>query len=175
MSVAERVRCAVAYSRCSGYPEARTTRLRLRGITVVGGDIPNHGLHMSNTTNPDATATISRVESIYRCVHHLQLWLAAAGVTYGRSAREQFVTAHPALFGRAYEVTLRGYEQWRRRHGLPDTAEAFARYTVRRHERWLTAHAPNAHVAPCLVDTAQPCWRISGATSSAVIDVRAAA
>jgi hypothetical protein len=130
---------------------------------------------MSNESNPDGTAPVNRVESIYRCVHHVRLWLAATGVTYGPGAREQFVTAHPVLFGRAYEVTLRGYDHWRTRHGVTDSPEAFARYTVRRHERWLAADTQKAPVAPCLVDTAQPCWRTGAAASSADVDLQPAA
>ena len=40
----------------------------------------------------------------------MRLWLTARGLTYSRSAREDFARAHPALFGYAYGVTLRGYD-----------------------------------------------------------------
>ena len=115
------------------------------------------------------------MESVGRSADHLRLWLAAAGSTYGNAAREGFARAHPTLFGAAYEVTLRGYERWRMRHGVSDSELAFARYLAPRHERWLVAQASTHSVAPCLIPTAngQPCWRAEAAASA--LDLRAAA
>jgi hypothetical protein len=101
------------------------------------------------------------IESSSPCVHHCRLWLATSGLSYGRSAREAFARAHPTLFGRAYEVALRGYERWRLRHDLPDSVDAFARYLLPRHDRWLAAVGYGATLAPCLVGgtTGRPCWK----------------
>src|SRR3979409_360492 len=86
------------------------------------------------------------IESISPCAHHCRLWLAVA---------------HPALLGRAYEVALRGYERWRLRHDTPDSVDAFARYLLPRHDRWLAAVGYGATLAPCLVGgtTGRPCWK----------------
>jgi len=56
-------------------------------------------------------------------------------MVYGRSGREAFARAHPALFGRSYEVALRGYERWLARANMLDDLDAFAAYTTARFER----------------------------------------
>jgi len=120
---------------------------------------------MSHTTNQLATFPSNRLESIHRGVQHVRVWLAATGLTYDSSAREAFVRAHPALFGRAYQVTLRGYERWRKRHGVADTVDGFARYIARRHQRWIGANGGSSGLAPCLIGTHSdaPCWAPEGA------------
>jgi len=117
---------------------------------------------------------VNRVESIYRCVHHVRLWLAATGVTYGPGAREQFVTAHPLLFGRAYEVTCVVTTTGAPGHGVTDSPEAFARYTGAPARAMARANTQKAPVAP-VCDTAQPCWRTGAAASSADVDLQPAA
>jgi hypothetical protein len=109
---------------------------------------------------------ISRVpaffsESVSPCARHCQLWLALSGLSYGCTAREAFARAHPAMFGRAYEVTLRGFERWRSHHHIADSIDAFARYLSPRHERWLASVDDGGVIAPCLLGgtTGQPCWR----------------
>jgi hypothetical protein len=106
-------------------------------------------------------AALAESASFSGCAHHCKLWLATSGMPYGPTAREQFARAHSVLFGRAYEVTLRGYERWRRKQRIADTVEAFAWYLSPRHERWLGSVGYGAKLAPCLVgdDTGQPCWR----------------
>jgi len=108
---------------------------------------------------------------------HLRLWLAASGVAYDRSAREAFVRAHPALFGQAYEVTLRGFERWQLRHRVSDTVDGFAHYIATRHQRWLAAHGLTTGLAPCLIGSGstQPCWQTEPADSIAHLDIAAAA
>jgi hypothetical protein len=101
------------------------------------------------------------VQAMRRCVQHVNAWLAAADTTYGQAARTDFVRAHPVLFGHAYEIALRGYERWHRRHGLCDSSETFARYVTPRHDRWLNSMGCAAGaVAPCLLGAGQtrPCW-----------------
>ena len=78
---------------------------------------------------------------------HLRLWLAATGSSYSATARELFVQTHPVLFGRASELTLRGYDRWRWRRRLHDTAATFARYMGPRHQRWLAAQGDAAGAA----------------------------
>jgi len=120
---------------------------------------------------------VRRTESIQLAAQDVRLWLAATGVTYDRRAREAFVRAHPALFGLAYEVTLRGFERWQTRHRVSDTVEGFAHYIASRHERWFVAHGSTPGVAPCLIGSAitQPCWKTEPAESIAQRDIRAAA
>jgi hypothetical protein len=108
-------------------------------------------------------ASLSHLQTVQRCANHLRLWLAAMDVNYCSVSREGFARAHPALFGCAYDVTLRGYERWRLRYGLFDTLESFARYLVRRHERWLVASSPTASLAPCLICGDHPCWKVAAA------------
>jgi hypothetical protein len=105
----------------------------------------------------------TRVEAIHRCAQHLRVWLGATGLSYDRAAREVFVRAHPALFGRAYEVTLRGYDRWRTRHAIGDTVDSFARYIARRHQRWIATSGLVPSLAPCLIgdDATQPCWKVA--------------
>jgi hypothetical protein len=100
------------------------------------------------------------LQSVSPCLRHCQLWLATSGLSYGCTAREEFARAHPALFGRAYEVTLRGYERWRMHRDTADSVDAFAQYLSPRHERWLATVGYGASLAPCLVGgpTGQPCW-----------------
>jgi hypothetical protein len=119
---------------------------------------------------------VRRTESIHRAAQHLRLWLAAAGVTYDQRAREAFVRAHPALFGRAYEVTLRGFHHWHARHGVADTVDGFAHYIANRHERWFATTGQTTGLPPCLIGlgTAEPCWKSEAAQSIAQIDVSAA-
>ncbi len=62
----------------------------------------------------------------------LARWLHDAGMAYGPTAREALARAHPALFGRTYQVALKGYLRWRRRTGADDTLEAFARFVAPR-------------------------------------------
>jgi hypothetical protein len=95
-----------------------------------------------------------------RAADHLGLWLAGSRVRYGGAAREGFVRAHPTLFGRAYWLTLRGYERWRTRGGLSDTLGAFAGYIAHRHQRWMDSLNAAAGLAPCLLGSAStsPCW-----------------
>jgi hypothetical protein len=92
---------------------------------------------------------------------HVQLWLAATGLSYGVEAREAFIRAHPTLFGHAYELALRGYERWRRWQRRSDNVEDFAAYITPRHQRWMAESAPRGSLAPCLVGsvTSNPCWK----------------
>jgi len=115
-----------------------------------------------------------RTESIQRAAQHLRLWLAASGFTYDGPAREAFVRVHPTLFGRAHEVTLRGFEQWQMRHRVSDTMEGFARYIASRHERWLAASGLTTGLAPCLIraGTTQPCWKTQPAESIAEVGIQ---
>jgi hypothetical protein len=71
------------------------------------------------------------------CADHCRRWLAASGLDYGRSSREAFARAHPALFGSAYEVALRGYERWLERTNTLDDLDTFADYLAARFERAL--------------------------------------
>jgi hypothetical protein len=119
--------------------------------------------------------SFSDVRTVQRCEHHLRLWLAAGNVTYCGAAREDFARAHPDLFGFAFVVALRGYEQWRRRQRLGDTVESFALYLVCRHERWLVANSHSTGLAPCLIDRHRPCWRSAGTTSTTRSNQTAAA
>src|SRR3974390_2469823 len=96
-----------------------------------------------------AHPTVVNVEAVRRCARHLGLWLAATGLTYNRTAREDFARSHPELFGQAYDVTLRGYDRWRGQRCLADNMQAFALYLTWRHERWL-AQVPASGAAPCL-------------------------
>jgi hypothetical protein len=99
---------------------------------------------------------------------HLRVWLAATGSSYGARARELFVRAHPVLFGRDFEPTMSGYDRWRWRRRLHDTAATFARYMAPRHERWM-AHQPNpSSMAPCLIGASNspPCWALGGCEPS---------
>jgi hypothetical protein len=73
------------------------------------------------------------------CADHCRRWLADSGLAYGPVGREAFARAHPWLFGRAYEVTLRGYERWLARGHLLDDLETFAAYLTGRFERALLA------------------------------------
>jgi hypothetical protein len=68
-------------------------------------------------------------------VDYCRGWLDAAGLCYGRLGREAFVRAHPYLFGRAYEVSLRGYERWLVRHNALDNLDTFAAYLTVRFQR----------------------------------------
>jgi hypothetical protein len=122
------------------------------------------------------TLSSNRIEAIHRGARHLNVWLAATGMTYGAVAREVFVRAHPTLFGHAYQVTLRGYEHWRRRHQVTDTLDGFARYIARRHQRWIDSHG--CGMAPCLVGTSAtaPCWQLTAErTVAADVHLRSAA
>ena len=115
------------------------------------------------------TVPSNHVEAVYRSARHVRLWLAATQLSYDAATREMFVRAHPILFGRAYELTLRGFDRWRLRHRVNDTVDGFARYISRRHQRWLDSHGyPNA-MAPCLVGSAstQPCWHLPDAHAAA--------
>ena len=95
------------------------------------------------------------------------MWLAASGISYNVTARELFVRGHPVLFGRNYEVTLRGYDRWRWRRRLHDTAASFARYMAPRHQRWLAAQGDPSGLAACLIGASRsfPCWAVSGCES----------
>jgi hypothetical protein len=132
---------------------------------------------MSEIPNQVVAFPSSRAESFHRCAQHMRVWLAATGRVYDNAAREDFVRAHPELFGRAYEVTLRGYECWRGRHAILDTVEGFSRYMLRRHERWIAAIGATSALAPCLIGTAttRPCWSAADADSSAQNQFGAAA
>src|SRR4051812_11843702 len=103
-----------------------------------------HDSHQPPVSPPEA-------ESARHCAHHLRVWLAVTGQSYGSTARESFVRAHPFLFGRAYEYILRGYERWRARHGVGDSFEAFVGHIATRHERWRTTSWRTAAMAPCLI------------------------
>jgi hypothetical protein len=119
---------------------------------------------MSVHALPESRDTLGVVDGAAR---HLRVWLGAAGLTYDAVARDLFVRAHPVLFGRECEVALRGYERWRWRHRLHDTAAAFARYMAPRHQRWMsTQHAPGS-MAPCLIGrgSALPCWALENRQS----------
>ena len=131
---------------------------------------------MAGDLNQPGPLQSTRVESIRRCAQHVRLWLAATGLPYSRLAREHFVRAHPALFGRAYEVTLRGYDRWRALRSVSDSVDGFARYIARRHERWIAANGVAPGLAPCLIGfaTTQPCWTAADGVASAQSDVRAA-
>jgi hypothetical protein len=106
------------------------------------------------------TREASRSHAIHRSAQHFHVWLSAGGLTYGAVARESFVRAHPLLFGRDYALTMRGFEHWRQRHAIADSAEAFARFIARRHQRWMESLDPTPSMAPCLVGFAntEPCW-----------------
>lgn len=110
----------------------------------------------------------TRVESTHQCARHVRLWLAAARITYSPAAREAFVRRHPVLFGHAYEVTLRGYENWLLRHRFVDNLERFATFAALRHERWLAASGHTRSLPPCLL-ASQPCWQGGISTLSARI------
>jgi hypothetical protein len=69
------------------------------------------------------------------CVELCRRWMMARGFSYCAYSRDAFVRAHPALCGRACDVTLRGYERWLARTGLSDELEAFASYLAPRLER----------------------------------------
>jgi len=101
---------------------------------------------------------------------HLRIWLAASGSSYGAAARELFVQTHPALFGRASELTLRGYDRWRWRRRLHDTPATFARYMAPRHQRWLAAQGDTSLTAPCLIGSGNllPCWAGGGSEPCSV-------
>lgn len=71
------------------------------------------------------------------CVDHCRRWLAANGLVYGPPSREAFARAHPLLCGRAYEVTLRGYERWLARTDSLDDLDTFGAYLAGRFERSL--------------------------------------
>jgi hypothetical protein len=103
---------------------------------------------------------------------HLRIWLAATASSYDPTARELFVRAHPVLFGRDWDLTLRGYGRWRWRRRLHDTAATFARYMAPRHERWLAAQADRTAVAPCLIGIGNsvPCWAFSERESAGAQD-----
>jgi hypothetical protein len=120
---------------------------------------------------------VRRTESVNRAAQHLRLWLAAVGVTYDRPAREAFVRAHPALFGRAYEVTLRGFERWQLRHQVSDTVDGFAHYIASRHERWFAGSGHTNGLPPCLIGSGStgPCWKSEAAASIARADISGAA
>jgi hypothetical protein len=124
---------------------------------------------MSGISNQVVTLASGRAESVRRCALHLRVWLAGTGRVYDGAAREDFVRAHPELFGRAYEVTLRGYECWRARRAILDTVEGFSWYMSRRYERWITAIGATSALAPCLIGspTTPPCWSAADADSSA--------
>jgi hypothetical protein len=144
-------------------------------FTTSSNSPDNHSNHHSSGI---VTLHSNRVEAIHRCVQHIRVWLGATGLTYNHAARESFVRAHPALFGRAYEVTLRGYDRWRTRHAIADTVDGFARYIARRHQRWIAATGLAVpSLAPCLIGTAttQPCWRIADGGANAQIERRTAA
>ncbi len=109
---------------------------------------------------------------------HLRIWLAASGNSYGATSRELFVRAHPVLFGSASELTLRGYDRWRWRRRLHDTAATFARYITPRHQRWIAAQGETSATAPCLIGATNslPCWTLSrGQSSSAQRELDTAA
>jgi len=103
-------------------------------------------------------------------MQHLHVWLTATGLDYGHAARQAFVLAHPRLFGSAYELTLRGYDRWRRRHHVPDTVAAFADYISPRHQRWLRANIEPG-LAQCLIGSSvgPPCWQITRSNDAAAV------
>jgi hypothetical protein len=83
---------------------------------------------------------------------YCERWLTEAGLCYGRGSREAFVRAHPCLFGRAYEVSLRGYERWLLRCNARDDLGAFATYLTLRFQHptmagrlEFTSHEHRAH------------------------------
>jgi hypothetical protein len=82
------------------------------------------------------TASNTHGEAVHRSTNHFRDWLVRTGRAYSSAAREHFVRAHPALFGSAYRLTLRGYERWCARAGVSDTLGAFAEYIAPRHQRW---------------------------------------
>jgi hypothetical protein len=108
--------------------------------------------------------------AVDRAARHLRVWLAATGASYDPTARDLFVRAHPVLFGRDSELTLRGYDRWRWRRRLHDTAATFARYMAPRHQRWITVQGDATTMAPCLIGTGNvlPCWAYSACESSRV-------
>jgi len=131
---------------------------------------------MSTDPGQGAAFQSSHVESIRRCAQHVRLWLGATGLGYSGAAREAFVRAHPVLFGRAYEVTLRGYDRWRARRAVADTVDGFVRYIAGRHERWISVNRLIEGLAPCLIGTAnqQPCWITPNLGAGAQTRLRAA-
>lgn len=68
-------------------------------------------------------------------ISYARNWLDSAGLSYHRQAREALARAHPRLFGRSYEVALRGYERWLAREAAADSLEAFARFVSPRFQR----------------------------------------
>ena len=75
-------------------------------------------------------------------------WLTAADCSYGPDGREALARAHPALFGRAYDRSLREYECWLARQHLRDTLEHFADYMEPRYCRWLAAGGERRLASP---------------------------
>jgi hypothetical protein len=73
------------------------------------------------------------------CADHCRRWMAARGLTYCTNSREAFARAHPALCGRAYEVTLRGYQRWLVRSSVQDELDNWATYLSARFDRALIA------------------------------------
>jgi hypothetical protein len=116
---------------------------------------------MSNASAVRTSDQRTRVWALQRCMQHLHVWLATVDATYGAESRAEFARSHPMLFGRAYEITLRGYSRWHIRHGLRDSTGTFARCLTPRHERWLRSLDGEATaIAPCLLGsgTHGPCW-----------------
>ena len=130
------------------------------------------------SSNPDQIGALPsvRVDSVRRCAQHVRLWLGATGLAYSGAGREGFVRAHPVLFGRAYEVTLRGYDRWRARRAVADTLDGFVRYIARRHERWVSVNRLIDGLPPCVIGTAtqQPCWSTPQGGAAAQTHLRAA-
>jgi hypothetical protein len=109
---------------------------------------------------------------------HLRIWLAASGNSYDATARELFVRTHPVLFGRDCDLALRGYDRWRWRRRLQDTAATFARFMGPRQQRWITEQGTASAIPPCLIGggDARPCWALGQLqSSSAQAECKAAA
>ena len=112
-------------------------------------------------TRPSIRTPAPKRTSPASVASHLRIWLAARALDYGDAIREPFATAHPALFGRRYWVTLQGYDQWLVRHGLSDSLDTFARYLAPRYDRWLASQGAARQLAPCLIGRGshtKPCW-----------------
>jgi hypothetical protein len=81
-----------------------------------------------------------RPPDLVRCFDAFCLqWLTVAGWSYGPDGREALARAHPALFGPAYDRSLREYECWLSRQNFRDTLQHFAQYMEPRYCRWLAA------------------------------------
>src|SRR5205823_875472 len=117
--------------------DRRSVQCRFGMPRELDGASPVRARYCAPTGHSLMTREASHAHAIHRSAQHVHVWLSASGLTYGAVARESFVRAHPHLFGRAYALTLHGFERWIKRHAITDSVEAFARFIARRHQRWM--------------------------------------